>query len=66
MKTLLLAAGFGVRLREIFHGRPKHLISIGGHPFLHHLLSLAYSKDMGTLERLEQVRKDYQAGKIAL
>jgi NDP-sugar pyrophosphorylase family protein len=40
MKALILAAGFGIRLREIFHGRPKHLIPINGQPFLHHLISL--------------------------
>lgn len=40
MKALILAAGFGTRLREIFHGRPKHLIPIAGRPFLHQLISL--------------------------
>lgn len=40
MKALILAAGFGVRLREIFHGRPKHLVPVAGHPFLQHLIGL--------------------------
>ncbi len=40
MKALILAAGFGVRLREIIHGRPKHLAPINGQPFLRHLLKL--------------------------
>lgn len=40
MKALILAAGFGVRLREIIHGRPKHLAPVNGQPFLRHLLRL--------------------------
>ncbi|MFH0943515.1 MAG: sugar phosphate nucleotidyltransferase [Candidatus Beckwithbacteria bacterium] len=40
MQALILAAGFGVRLREIIHGRPKHLAPINGKPFLRHLLQL--------------------------
>ncbi|KKS79621.1 MAG: hypothetical protein UV54_C0031G0007 [Candidatus Beckwithbacteria bacterium GW2011_GWA2_43_10] len=40
MKALILAAGFGVRLREIVHGRPKHLAPVNGQPFLRHLLKL--------------------------
>lgn len=40
MKALILAAGFGVRLREIIHGRPKHLAPVNGQPFLRRLLRL--------------------------
>lgn len=40
MKALILAAGFGVRLREIIHGRPKHLAPINGQPFLRYLVRL--------------------------
>jgi len=40
MKALILVGGFGVRLREIIHGRPKHLVLINGQPFLRHLLKL--------------------------
>jgi len=40
MKALILAAGFGVRLREIIHGRPKHLVPVNGQPFLRRLLRL--------------------------
>lgn len=40
MQALILAAGFGVRLREIIHGRPKHLVLINGQPFLRHLVKL--------------------------
>lgn len=44
MKALILAAGFGVRLREIIHGRPKHLALINGQPFLRHLVKLLKQK----------------------
>ncbi len=40
MKALILAAGFGVRLREIIHGRPKHLAPVNGQPFLRRLIAL--------------------------
>jgi len=40
MKALILAGGFGVRLREVLHGRPKHLAMVNGRPFLRHLLAL--------------------------
>lgn len=40
MKALILAAGFGVRLREVVHGKPKHLAPISGRPFLAYLIEL--------------------------
>jgi len=40
MQALILAAGFGIRLREIIHGRPKHLAPINGQPFLRYLIRL--------------------------
>jgi NDP-sugar pyrophosphorylase family protein len=40
MKVLVLAAGFGVRLREVIHGQPKHMASVNGRPFLRHLAEL--------------------------
>ncbi|PIS09394.1 hypothetical protein COT75_01810 [Candidatus Beckwithbacteria bacterium CG10_big_fil_rev_8_21_14_0_10_34_10] len=39
MKALILAAGFGVRLREMIHGRPKPMAPIAGKPFLEHLIN---------------------------
>jgi NDP-sugar pyrophosphorylase family protein len=38
MKVLILAAGFGVRLREMIHGRPKPMAPVGDRPFLEHLI----------------------------
>jgi mannose-1-phosphate guanylyltransferase len=40
MKALILAGGFGVRLREVIHGRPKHMVMVNGQPFLRHVLKL--------------------------
>lgn len=40
MKALILAGGFGVRLREIIYGQPKHMVSINGQPFLRHLVTM--------------------------
>lgn len=38
MKALILAAGFGVRLREMIHGRPKVMAPIKDKPFLEYLI----------------------------
>ncbi len=38
MKAFILAGGFGTRLREVVHGRPKVLAMIQGRPFLEHLI----------------------------
>jgi len=40
MKALILAGGFGVRLRELVHGQPKHMAVINGRPFLRHLVTI--------------------------
>jgi len=46
MKALILSGGFGVRLREIIHGRPKHLIPINGQPFLRHLIKMLKKRNI--------------------
>ena len=46
MKTLILAGGFGVRLKEIIHGRPKVMAPVGDKPFLEHLLLLLRKKGL--------------------
>lgn len=48
MKALILAAGFGVRLREMIHGRPKPMAPINGKPFLEYLI--LYLKKNGIKE----------------
>ncbi|MGC9345292.1 MAG: bifunctional sugar-1-phosphate nucleotidylyltransferase/acetyltransferase [Candidatus Bathyarchaeales archaeon] len=40
MKTVILAAGEGVRLQPITSTRPKHLIKVGGKPILEHCLNM--------------------------
>ena len=38
MKTIILAGGFGARISEESHLRPKPMIEIGGSPILWHIL----------------------------
>lgn len=39
MKVLVLAAGRGTRMKHLTNEKPKHMIDVGGKPFLHYLLS---------------------------
>ena len=38
MKTVLLAGGFGTRISEESHFKPKPMIEIGGMPILWHIM----------------------------
>jgi len=38
MKAVLLAAGYGTRLRPLTDDRPKHLLPVGGRPMLDWIL----------------------------
>lgn len=40
MKTVILAGGFGTRISEESHLRPKPMIEIGGRPLLWHIMKL--------------------------
>ncbi|MGI6404525.1 MAG: glucose-1-phosphate cytidylyltransferase [Oscillospiraceae bacterium] len=40
MKTVILAGGFGTRISEESHLRPKPMIEIGGQPILWHIMKL--------------------------
>jgi glucose-1-phosphate cytidylyltransferase len=40
MKTVILAGGFGSRISEDSHLRPKPMIEIGGHPILWHIMKI--------------------------
>ncbi len=40
MKVVLLAGGFGTRISEESHLKPKPMIEIGGHPILWHVMKL--------------------------
>src|SRR5574344_275989 len=43
MKLVILAGGFGTRIGEETHLRPKPMIEIGGHPILWHIMKLYFS-----------------------
>ena len=40
MKALVLAGGFGTRLKEVIHDRPKVMAEINGRPFLEYILEV--------------------------
>ncbi|MFH1131078.1 MAG: nucleotidyltransferase family protein [Pseudomonadota bacterium] len=48
MKAFILAGGFGTRLREVIHGRPKALAVVQGRPFLEHIIR--YLRTQGIVE----------------
>ena len=41
MKVVLLAGGFGTRISEESHLKPKPMIDIGGKPILWHIIIMA-------------------------
>ena len=40
MKTIILAGGFGTRISEESHLKPKPMIEIGGMPMLWHIMNI--------------------------
>jgi glucose-1-phosphate cytidylyltransferase len=46
MKAVILAGGFGTRLSEETHIRPKPLVEIGGRPILWHIMKIYSSYDV--------------------
>lgn len=40
MKAVILAGGFGTRISEESHLRPKPMVEIGGHPILWHIMKI--------------------------
>ena len=68
MKTIILAAGEGVRLQPVTSTRPKHLIKVGGKPILEHVLTTL--KTSGIDEALivthymeEKIREYFEDGR---
>src|SRR3989344_4164662 len=60
MKALILAGGFGTKLRRIVYDKPKSMVSIAGIPFLEHQIRLL--KNQGITEFVILV--SYMADKI--
>mgnify|MGYP004007172041 FL=1 len=46
MKVVILAGGFGTRISEETHLKPKPMIEIGGMPLLWHIMKLYSSFDI--------------------
>lgn len=46
MKALILAGGFGTRLRPLTNHRPKHLLPIANRPHVEHVFDLLLSQDV--------------------
>ncbi|RKZ06159.1 hypothetical protein DRQ05_05225, partial [bacterium] len=42
MKAIVLAAGFGERLRPLTEKTPKSLLEVGGKPVIDHLLDFLF------------------------
>ena len=40
MKAVILAGGYGTRLSEETHSRPKPMVEIGGRPMLWHIMKM--------------------------
>ncbi|MFC1711992.1 NDP-sugar synthase [Patescibacteria group bacterium] len=59
MKALILAAGFGVRLREMIHGRPKPMAPIKGKPFLEYLILHLKEKNISDIVLAVGYLSDY-------
>ena len=76
MKVVILAGGFGTRISEESHLRPKPMIEIGGKPILWHIMKEYshygfnefrvefYSKDTFDFDELGKLAIDYSDGVI--
>ena len=40
MKAVILAGGYGTRLSEETHSRPKPMVEVGGRPMLWHIMKM--------------------------
>ncbi len=58
MKTVILAGGFGTRLREESEFKPKPLVEIGGHPILWHIMQTYLSHGFKEFEVLAGYKQE--------
>ncbi|HYZ46879.1 MAG TPA: NDP-sugar synthase [Actinomycetota bacterium] len=65
MKALLLAGGFGTRLRPLTLTRPKHLLPIANRPHVDHVLDLLLRHGVDEVVLLTSYLADAFAGVIA-
>ena len=62
MKALLIAGGFGTRLRPLTYTRPKHLLPIANRPHLHHVFDLLQRHGIDEVVLLTSYRaEDFEA-----
>ena len=54
MKAVILAGGFGTRISEESHLKPKPMLEIGDKPILWHIMKLYYSLLNGDAEDKKQ------------
>ena len=74
MKALLLAGGFGTRLRPLTYTRPKHLLPVANRAHIDHVLDLLQGADVTDVvlltsylaERFEQAIEDARARGISV
>ena len=64
MKTVILAGGFGTRISEESHLKPKPMIEIGEKPILWHIMNdhLEHPGIKGTGQQMTQFRSKAAAG----
>ena len=46
MKVVILAGGYGTRISEESHLKPKPMIKIGGNPILWHIMKIFHTMDL--------------------
>ena len=63
MKTVILAGGFGTRIRDVADDLPKPMISIGGYPIIWHIMKQyahsGFKEFVLCLGHKSEVIKDY-------
>lgn len=58
MKALILAGGYGTRLRPLTYTRPKHLLPIANRPHIEHVLDMLRASDIGEVVLLTSYLAD--------